>query len=142
MTLEQKQIHHLERLYTNVDFFKSLRVKLPTIVIGVNFGIIAILIENKDTPFKDWALVVTILVVALIGHLSYNFVHQQFKQLVDEIIYLRERMGMGIENPDFNATEHQEISVSKIYAKRIFALGFSTIWILSILCCLIVLFGK
>jgi hypothetical protein len=64
MTTEEKQIELLNRHYTNIEGYKTLRFTIPTTICTLLLGIVAILFTNIDKlvkiEFKTWVCIVSV----------------------------------------------------------------------------------
>ena len=140
MTKEQKQIEFLNRVYVNIEHYKSLRIKLPITISSLIIAITAFVMNNDNIPkdnFQRILLIFVVVIICLLGNISYYYVHSQYKDLVEDIHHLWKRLGMtGI---DFYK-ENKQIGMNpKQYATKIFFIGYLSIILMSIISILVIL---
>lgn len=133
MEKEEKQIEFLNRLYTNIESFKSLRFKIPATISGFIVAISGYVLTSENIPkdnFQRVSVVVLILLIGIFSIVAYSIIHYQYKRIADEIHYLWGKLGMlgtdflkaeGLpENNDYQ-------KAPKIFLIGYFSIGFFTI---------------
>ena len=139
MKKSEKQIHFLNRLYSNINHFKQLRARIPIVIITLLIGICGYVMDS-DLPKNKYQLIgiISVLVIiGIIGLIVFRFVHEQYLDHASRIHYLWDKMGMMGE--EFMKKDKAPKLNPKQIAPRIFFLGYASILIISIITILMIL---
>jgi hypothetical protein len=97
MTTEDKQIELLNRHYTNIEGYKTLRFTIPTTICTLLLGIVAILFTNIDKlvkiEFKTWVCMI-LITISLVGLIALKLVQRQYNNIAKNIYYLYDKLKM------------------------------------------------
>ena len=133
MTTEEKQIELLNRQYTNIEHYKSLRLKIPTLFGGIIIALTGYILNSDNIP-KDanqkFLFAILILFLGVFGIVTYRFVQNQYKDIAEDIHYLWSKLKM---NGSDYFKEEKGILNSKTLAPKIFLTGYLSILILTLI---------
>ena len=125
MTVEEKQIQLLNRNYTNIEHYKSLRLRIPTIFGGMIIALSGYVITSDEiieVPYSKLIFSILIILISIFGIIIYYFIQKQYKDIAEDIYYLQEKLEMVGE--DFYKKDKGIIHNNRILAPRIFLAGY------------------
>ena len=133
MTTEEKQIELLNRQYTNIEYYKTLRFKIPVSVASLILVFTGYIIGTKNLPKDDCQKIIfslLIIMIGIVGILSYKFIQRQYNDIADDIYYLWDKLGMKGEN---FFKENKGVDNPLMYAPTIFIIGYVTIIMMTVI---------
>jgi len=133
MKIEEKQMELLKRQYTNIEYYKTLRFKIPVSIASLILVFTGYIIGTNNLPKDSNQKIIFSLLIILIGAfgiLSYKFVHKQYNDIAEDIYYLWDKL--NIKGDDF-FKENKGTSNPLMLAPSIFRIGYFTIILMSII---------
>jgi hypothetical protein len=133
MTLEEKQLELLKRQYVNIEYYKSLRIKIPASITSLILVFTGYIIGTDNLPkdnFQKLIFSLLIIAIGLFGILSFRFIHNQYKDIVEDIHYLWDKL--DIRGEKF-FKENKGIKNPLMLAPSIFIIGYASIILISLI---------
>jgi hypothetical protein len=140
MKKSEKQIHFLNRLYSNIDHYKVLRTRIPIIIITLLIGICGFVVSSElpKNNFQLIGIISVLSLIGLIGIVTYKFVHDQYLDIASRIHYLWDKMDMMSES--FIRKDKVPKLNPKQVAPRVFNMGYFAIIFMSLITVFLVIF--
>lgn len=141
MTQEEKQFQLLERHYTNIEGFKTLRFTIPTTICSLQIGIIALLVSNieKVNTLKiEIGVSMIIISISIFGLIALKLVQDQYLNIAKNIYHLYNQL--NITGKEYYPKNNDHNTNPKQNGREIFILGYSSIILFSIIALITTIF--
>lgn len=141
MTTEQKQIELLNRHYTNIENYKSLRFTIPTTISTLNLGMLAILVSNLDKLVFDGFKILMyfmLLTFGAFGIVALRLAQRQFIGIAEKIFHLYDKLNICGEDFYPEGLGHRDDPGQR--AGDIFWLGYIAIFLTTVMSVIITLY--
>ncbi|MCF8302369.1 MAG: hypothetical protein K9I94_03760 [Bacteroidales bacterium] len=130
----------LERMYTNIEGYKSLRFKVPVVTSGLILALTGFVLESDKIPQDNSQkifIIIILFVFTLAGILLVYGIRKQYNYLVDNINHLYKRL--DIKGKKFYAEGRDYINNPMRRATYMFLGAYIIIGLIGSICILAII---
>lgn len=135
MTKEEKQIELLNRMYVNIEGYKSLRFRIPIVICTLILAIAGFVLESDKIPknqIQEISIIIILGLLIVIGVIILSTVKRQYNDLADNIYYLYDQLEMN--GTDFYEANKDYKNHPRQRAPKVFLLGYVGMIIIGLIC--------
>lgn len=121
--IQERQLLLLRRRWEVIDQVKDLRTRVPITIVTMILVVTGFVLNSKSLPangFQRVAIPLVILVLTLVGVMTFWSIHRLYNTMFDQIDYLYRKLGMEAE-PYF-PTFHRDGSSPKLLFVSVYIL--------------------
>lgn len=144
MEKDEKQGILLQHTFNYLEYYKSLRIKIPVVICGLIIGVTGFILDSSEIPssaLEKFLLIGILLILGSGGIITYKAIQEQYNDILEDIIHIQKMM--GITGEDYYPPGKEPSKENKMYrAAKLWFVGYSALVLITIVAILLILINK